>query len=425
MASVMPEHAPRKRLRQRKYLPASLMRAGTSRGLFIHQKYLPASKAEWKPWILAAMGSKNNDMRQIDGVGGATSTTSKVCVVAPSMRPGIDVEYTFIQVAVGKESLDFSGNCGNMASGIGPFAVEEELVIPDPGASHVDVSIYNTNTGKKLIETVELDDEGRYLDEGSFMMPGVKTAGSEVKIAFMEPAGSMTGKLLPTGQPCESLRVSQPRNGVLPFEVEASFVDAANPFVIVDASTMPVGLPTGSDSYLDLVEDIRRAGAVQMGLATDVTSAEMVKGTPKVALVSPGRSFADRKEAADVFVSAMTMQQPHPSLQLTGAVCIASASCIPGTVCHRARTIGRSVTGLLTPEDSGGSDNEKETLQEPNSRLRLDTTSGHSVVLAHASGQIKVEVKLREDMNGSVAVERCSVSRTARKIFDGQVLVNL
>jgi 2-methylaconitate cis-trans-isomerase PrpF len=281
MASTVPQT--RKRTRHRHQLPASLMRAGTSRGLFIHQKYLPESQQAWKPWILAAMGSKNNDARQIDGVGGATSTTSKVCVVAPSTRPGIDVEYTFIQVAVGKESLDFSGNCGNMASGIGPFAVEEGLVRATPGESHIDVSIYNTNTGKKLVETVELDDEGHYYDEGDYMMPGVRTPGSEVKVAFVDPAGSMTGKLFPTGKCSEMLQVAAPRNGVVPFEVQASFVDAANPFVIVDATTMPLGADAALPGYLDLVEDIRRSGAVQMGLAPSVEAAALVKGTPKLA----------------------------------------------------------------------------------------------------------------------------------------------
>ncbi|KPI34508.1 putative isomerase YraM [Cyphellophora attinorum] len=104
------------------------------------------------------MGSKNGDVRQLDGVGGATSTTSKVAVIKPSEQQGIDVEYTFIQVAIGKETLDFSGNCGNMASGVGPFAVEEGLVRAEPGATHVDVSILNTNTGKRIVETVEVDE---------------------------------------------------------------------------------------------------------------------------------------------------------------------------------------------------------------------------------------------------------------------------
>lgn len=422
---IAPDCIPsQKRVRQRHQLPASLMRAGTSRGLFIHKKYLPPSQQDWKPWILAAMGSKNNDARQIDGVGGATSTTSKVCVVEPSTRLGIDVEYTFIQVAVGKESLDFSGNCGNMASGIGPFAVEEGLVEAQPGQTHLDVSIYNTNTGKRLIETVELDDEGHYFDEGDYLMPGVKTPGSEVKVAFVEPAGSMTGKLFPTGKRVEQLQVTIPGGGPHQLEVQVSLVDAANPFVIVDASSIPADTEVGSEAYLDIAEAIRRAGAVRMGLASSIESAALVRGTPKIGFVSPAAPESDTKPSPDVFVRAMSMQKPHPSLQLTGAVCIGAAACIPGTVVHEAAGGTRNVTGLLTPDGSepAGSESDCESVDGGMDPLGA---SRKKVRLAHASGQIDVDVRLHRDVNGEMTVESCSVSRTARKIFDGQILVSL
>ncbi len=123
--------------RKRQALPASWMRSGTSKGLFIDRRHLPTSQEAWSRWILAAMGSKNDDPRQIDGVGGATSTTSKVAIVSPSSRPGIDVEYTFAQVAVGKNVIDYSGNCGNIASGVGPFALEEGMVEAKPGQKQV------------------------------------------------------------------------------------------------------------------------------------------------------------------------------------------------------------------------------------------------------------------------------------------------
>ena len=123
--------------RKRHVLPATWMRAGTSKGLFIHRKYLPSQQELWSPWILAAMGSRNGDPRQLNGIGGATSTTSKVAIVSPSQTPGIDVEYTFAQVAVGKQKVDYSGNCGNIASGVGPFAVEEGIVKAKPGQNSV------------------------------------------------------------------------------------------------------------------------------------------------------------------------------------------------------------------------------------------------------------------------------------------------
>lgn len=412
---------PRRRLRKRRFLTASLMRAGTSRGLFIHQKYLPSSSGDWKPWILAAMGSKNGDTRQLDGVGGATSTTSKVAVVKPSSRPGIDVEYTFIQVAVGKEALDFSGNCGNMASGVGPFAVEEDLVTAAPGATHIDVSILNTNTGKVLVETVEVDEDGQYIEEGDYVCPGVKAPGSEVKVAFMRPEGSMTGRLFPSGERTSTVSILAPRNGVAPFHVEATLVDAANPFIIVNSSSLPTDVRIDSEIYLDLVEDIRRAGAIQMGLATDLEAAAVTRGTPKLAFVSPGEAPVRGKQSGDVRVSAMSMGRPHPSLQLTGAVCLAAATCIPGTVLHAAREATQRVRGLLTPEDSENSDDDAMMRSSQDGKL----VDGEVVWLQHPSGQIKVVVKIQADSDGEVTIESCSVSRTARKIFDGQIMLNL
>lgn len=127
----------RKNKRVRCSLPAALMRAGTSKGLFIHRHQLPASESLWAGPLLAAMGSQNSDARQIDGIGGATSTTSKVAVVSPSSRPGVDVDYTFVQVAVGQQAVDFSGNCGNMCAGVGLFAVQEGLAWPASGERSV------------------------------------------------------------------------------------------------------------------------------------------------------------------------------------------------------------------------------------------------------------------------------------------------
>jgi 2-methylaconitate cis-trans-isomerase PrpF len=134
--------------RVRRSLPAVLMRAGTSKGLFIHRHDLPASEAAWAGPLLAAMGSRGSDARQIDGVGGATSTTSKVAVISPSTRAGIDVDYTFVQIAVGSEAVDFSGNCGNMCSGVGPFALQEGLVRANPGEKTV-----SRTSSETMVET--------------------------------------------------------------------------------------------------------------------------------------------------------------------------------------------------------------------------------------------------------------------------------
>ncbi|EON68405.1 hypothetical protein W97_07729 [Coniosporium apollinis CBS 100218] len=287
------------------------------------------------------MGSKNSDPRQIDGVGGATSTTSKVAIVASSQRPGIDVEYTFAQVAVGRDRVDYSGNCGNIASGVGPFALQEGLVRPEPGQRQMDIRIFNTNTSRTLVETVEVDEEGGFEEDGDYEIAGVKGSGSQIEVAFMNPAGSMTGRLFPTGNREDIIIVNYPQGGGGPFSVRASLVDAANPFIFVDASTMPLlstALELRSLQFLAIIEDIRRAGAVLFGLASSTDAAADVRGTPKIALVSrptafPSNTCCDR--APDIHIIAFSMGLPHPSLQLTGAVCLGAAISMEGTVPYR------------------------------------------------------------------------------------------
>ncbi|KAF3044468.1 hypothetical protein E8E12_010970 [Didymella heteroderae] len=441
----------RKNKRVRCSLPAALMRAGTSKGLFIHRHQLPASESLWASPLLAAMGSQNSDARQIDGIGGATSTTSKVAVVSPSSRPGIDVDYTFVQVAVGQQAVDFSGNCGNMCAGVGLFAVQEGLARPTSGERSVDVRIFNTNTSRVIVDTVQVDDDGFPLEDGDYVIPGVKGTGSEIKVAFVDPAGSMTGKLFPTGRRNETITVKE-RNGTC-FSVKTTLIDAANPFVLVDASTLPAYLQTAkrdSTGYLEHMESIRRVGAVAMGLASSTEAAAKVRGTPKLALLSPAPSESARAEddGLSIQVLAFSMGKPHPSLQLTGAACLAAAVCIEGTVAHSiasqaltqpskehqlADALSRRLTTsehLPTPPSSSGNPTREGS---PASDGSEDGTSGAStppsehmlakerkVRIFHASGGIDVGVVAASSDEWAV-VDRCCVSRTARRIFDGVV----
>ncbi|KAF9636584.1 hypothetical protein BFW01_g7480 [Lasiodiplodia theobromae] len=272
------------RERRRQRLPAVLMRAGTSKGLFVQREYLPSRMEDWTVPLLSAMGSAAGDPRQIDGVGGATSTTSKVAVVAKSTVPGIDVEYTFGQVGVGKTTVDFSGNCGNMAAGVGPFALDEGMVRVEQGKRTVDIRILNTNTSRLLVATVEVDELGQYKEDGDFKIDGVKGTGSMVRVAFLEPSGSMTGSLLPTGNATDVIHLEGQDLSVI-----ASLVDAANPFIFIDASTLPRKLMSQdphSVEFLRVIENIRRVGAVMMGLSADTKAAAVTQGTPKVAIVS-------------------------------------------------------------------------------------------------------------------------------------------
>jgi 2-methylaconitate cis-trans-isomerase PrpF len=402
--------------RVRHILPAVLMRAGTSKGLFIHRHDLPASESDWAGPLLAAMGSQGCDARQIDGVGGATSTTSKVAVISPSSRPGIDVDYCFVQVAVGQEVVDFSGNCGNMCSGVGPFALQEGLVRAIPGERTVDVRIFNTNTSRVIVDTIEVDSDGSFVEDGDYAIPGVKGTGSEVKVAFVDPAGSMTGVLFPTGQRNEIIQVKETDGHC--FSVRATMIDAANPFVLIDETSLPPYLKTGSKdapAYLAHMESIRRTGAVLMGLASSTDAAAKVRGTPKLAIVSsPDRSSG--KDTPDIHVQAFSMGKPHPSLQLTGAACLASAVCVEGTVAHqiaRADT-AKSTWDVPSPErtpspSSVSSENVSDLIP-----------SQRTVRISHSSGSIQVHV-LSTSSEFFAMVDRCVVSRTARRLFEGKV----
>ncbi|KAL8381551.1 hypothetical protein RB595_005704 [Gaeumannomyces hyphopodioides] len=414
--------------RARHVLPAVMMRAGTSRGLFLHRRDLPGQTMDdWRPALLAAMGSSLGDPRQIDGVGGATSTTSKVAVVGPSSIPGVDVDYTFAQVAVGKDVIDFNGSCGNMAAGVGPFAVQEGLVKPRPGQRTMDVRVYNTNTKRFMVETVELTESGDFEEDGDFTIAGAKGSGSEVKVAFVDPAGSMTDKLFPSGDErrAEDVTVERADSGLPSFTVEATLIDCANPCVLVDARSLPRHVresKADSEAYVTCMEAIRRAGAVRMGLAPTWEAAGGSRGTPKVMVIhaaqGPGQSIT---------VQAFSMGKPHPTLQMTGAVCIAAAVCIPGTVPAAAAAAGggskRTTShGIPTPErtpspasmvDDGGACGDA-----PNK----PTTVRRTVHVGHPTGVVSVDAVVELDAEGKARVDRGVVSRTARRIFEGNVL---
>ncbi|CAI7662567.1 unnamed protein product [Penicillium pancosmium] len=350
------------------------------------------------------MGSAGANARQIDGVGGATSTTSKVAVVASSQRPGIDVEYTFVQVAPDQAKIDMTGNCGNIASGVGPFALDENMVRAAPGKEEIDIRILNTNTGQTIVETIQVTPDGRFREDGECRIPGVYGTSSPIKVAFMDPAGSMTGRMFPSGQQQENLTVWSRSLGK--FEVRVSLVDAANPFVFVDASSICIkdhpSWPDPDDtSFLSVVEDIRRAGAVQFGLAPDLETAGQVRGTPKIAFLSA----AEHDDDADIQVLAFTMGKPHGSLQLTGAVCLGAAMSIHGTVAWHLASAKRNDRVPKHGMSVGGH----------------DIASPLPMGIRHPAGVIQAETILRMEKDGQVHVDKVAVFRTARRLFEGNV----
>src|ERR1700710_125788 len=202
-------------------LPAVFMRGGTSRAIMFHQKDLP-DRATWDPIFLGAMGSPDPNGRQLNGMGGGISSLSKICVLAPSDRADADVDYTFAQIQIREAAVDYRGNCGNMSSAVGPFAVDEGLVRPN-GDTAV-VRIFNTNTSKIIRSTFPLE-HGKAAVDGTMEIPGVAGTGAPVRLDFLTPGGAVTGKLLPTGHVVD--RLQMPGLGA----IEVSMVDAANPCV--------------------------------------------------------------------------------------------------------------------------------------------------------------------------------------------------
>ena len=254
------------------------------------------------------------------------------------------------------------------------------------------------------METLELDDQGCFAEDGNYSIPGVQSPGSRIRMAFERPAGSKTGRLLPTGTPVNHVDVQTAQST---HRVRISAVDAANPFIFVDESTLPhsvkASLP-GEPHYLDFIECVRRIGAVMMGLAKTVEEAAATRGTPKIAIVSmPSLPHKTQTPAIpDVRVTAFSMGKLHASLQMTGAVPLAVAACTKGTIVHeiaeRAGKLRYAGTGCaLDGEGSPG---------------------GREVVIEHAKGVVPVYV----ETDAACAISRVTLSRTARRLFEGQVM---
>jgi 2-methylaconitate cis-trans-isomerase PrpF len=318
-------------------LPVMVMRGGTSKGMYLLEEDLPKDRSEWEPILLRLMGSP--DKKQIDGLGGAQSVTSKVAIVKKSDRPDADVDYTFAQVSVDKPIVSYKGNCGNISSGVGPFAIERGLV--KAGEDNTSVRIFNTNTEKIIIADVKTPN-GTVSYEGDFKIAGVPGTSSPIKLKFVEPSGTLGNGLLPTGNVVDVLDVP----GFGP--VEVSIVDAANPLVFVKAQALGLTgreLPddlNGDPDKLELLEKVRGMAAVKLELIEDYTrSAWDTPGIPKMTFVAEAEDYltADGKEIKrediDLLSRMMSMQKAHPSYAMTGAMCTAAAAVIPGSIVNQ------------------------------------------------------------------------------------------
>ncbi|MCF8482635.1 MAG: PrpF family protein [Rhodospirillum sp.] len=321
-------------------LKAAFYRGGTSKAVVFNGADLPADRAVRDAIFLRVLGSPDPYKRQLNGMGGGISSLSKVVIVEPSARPDADVDYTFVQIAVDAPVADYGAACGNMSSCVGPFAVEEGLVIVADGEALV--RIYNTNTGQIYHSRFPVQD-GLPVEEGAMAIPGVAGTGAAVKLDFLSPGGSRTGRLLPTGNPIDHLDIE----GV--GHVETSLVDAANPVIFLPGDTLgkrATETPWDLDAdqtFMSRMEAIRRAGGVAMGLGD--TPAAIGRSNPKVAIVGPATSFTAldgrRHDATDcdLTVRLISMENTHRAITLTGGMCAAVAAKIPGTLlAHLAGT---------------------------------------------------------------------------------------
>ena len=290
---------------------AVIMRAGTSKGIFLRDFDMPYDYEESDKLILRIFGSP--DIRQIDGLGGADPLSSKVAIIGPPSRPDADIDYTFGQVSYVAPTIDYSGNCGNISSGVAPFAIDEGLVkVEEP---YTTVRVHNTNTNSILIERVQVVN-GKAKVLGDYKIDGVPGTGAEISIDFSQTAGAKTGKLLPTGNVKDKVQVT----GV--GELVVSIVDAANPMVFVKAKDLGLsGIETpeeidNNQEMLRILEEIRAKAAEKIGMVDDWTKAtEKSPAFPMIAFVSPAAAYKDFttgkeiKESDVDFVSRLMFMQ--------------------------------------------------------------------------------------------------------------------
>jgi 2-methylaconitate cis-trans-isomerase PrpF len=365
-----------------------IMRGGTSKAVFFHDNELPKDQALRDKIILNVYGSP--DPRQIDGLGGADTLTSKLAIISVSKRPDADIDYTFGQVDLLKPFIDYSSNCGNISSAVGPYAISEGLV--NAREPITTVRIHNTNTGKIFEADVPVRD-GQVVSLGDYAIDGVPGTGARININFAGTVGSKTGLLLPTGKPKENLDVP----GFGTFEV--SLVDVGSPMVFVNAHDLGltgIETPAAIDSdpnLLEKLEAIRREAAVRMKIATSVKqAAEKIRAVPMVAFVGPPRDYPSFTTGETVKASGlnfvarvMFMGVTHKAYSVTATVCTASAAVTKGTI----------VNELLAP----GQD--------------------HRVIrFGHPCGQIDVQMEVSDGK-----ITRAAVGRTARRIMEGYVQV--
>ncbi|MBN8433122.1 3-methylitaconate isomerase [Priestia flexa] len=328
-------------------IPVTIMRGGTSKGIFLNMDHMPNDQALWKDFLLDIMGSP--DQRQIDGLGGANSLTSKAAIIKQSEIEGVDVEYTFAQISVDHQLVDFKGNCGNISSAVGPYAIAQGFVAPTEPITTV--TILNTNTQKIIKAEVEVED-GQVKTEGTYEIPGVPGTGSPIYLSFTQAEGAVTGKLFPTGRAIDMIKTSK---GLIP----VSIVDVANPLVFVKAEDIGLTgyeLPAEySEDTLHYLEEIRSQAAEICGFAKKEEATIKSPAVPKMTIIAPPRDYTDssgklrKSKEMDVAIRMMSMQKSHQALAITGAICTTASAFLEGTIVSKIVDIHSPVIRLAHP----------------------------------------------------------------------------
>lgn len=369
-----------------------LMRGGTSKALFFHESDLPPHGPVRDRFLLRAMGSP--DVLQIDGMGGSRLVTSKVAIIKRSQRPGIDVDYTFVQVDVDRDGLEHKANCGNISSAVAPFAIDEGLV--DIVSPVTTVRIYNTNTDKVLVSQVQVKG-GKARVLGDCAIPGVPGTGAEILMDFAGTVGSRTGRLLPTGNAIDSILLEDGRR------ISVTICDAANPCVFMSASDLgltgsELPIPISNDrALIETIGEVQSKAGERIGLWPDWKAVHL-PALPLAIMVAPPADYIDvngdpqRAEMMDVRERLVFLGKCHDSMAGAGSIASAAASRVPGSVVNRALPPGVSETRELR--------------------------------IGHPLGVMHVKVEARPGPGGIEPLfEALGIVRTARRLMDGNVYV--
>ena len=370
-----------------KSIPAMIIRGGTSKGVYFKRSDLPSDESTWDQVLLRVFGSP--DSMQIDGIGGSHSTTSKAMVVSPSEKDNFDLDYKFAQVSVNDNTVVWGGNCGNLTFGVGVFGIESGMVKTIP--SHTtNLTLYNENTNSTIEQSLSTTQDGSPQYEGDFTVYGVPGTGSPIRSRFVDPSGSVTNKLLPTGHTSEVISVDSIG------DIAVSIVDVTTPCVFVNASDLGVSAAispaeiNGDSDLLSTLEYIRSIACERAGIVDDFKNATSHSpGFPKVAIVGnpcdyttlSGDKIASSNH--DILARIMSMQKAHPAYAVTGAMCTASAALLEGTIPNQA----------LSP-----------------------THSGDSIILGHPKGTLRIGVGI---VNNEITYTEAD--RTSRTIMEGNL----